>query len=89
MTQDTKTSDTPLDHTTPPKAPALKRGKNRCGVCHKKTGLTGIVCRCGITFCSLHRYPEAHQCSINYQQLGKEILSKSVLGTTSQKIEIL
>ena len=86
MTQDTKTSDTPLDHTTPPK---VKRGKIRCGVCQKKTGLTGIVCRCGITFCSLHRYPEAHQCSINYQQLGKEILSKSVLGTTSQKIEIL
>ncbi|XP_014241496.1 zinc finger A20 and AN1 domain-containing stress-associated protein 6-like [Cimex lectularius] len=49
---------------------------NRCAVCKKKVGLTGIVCRCGDVFCSIHRYTDMHECPINYRELGAEEIRK-------------
>ncbi|GJR77105.1 zinc finger A20 and AN1 domain-containing stress-associated protein 1-like protein [Tanacetum coccineum] len=34
---------------------------NRCFDCNKKVGVMGFKCRCGETFCGMHRYPEEHK----------------------------
>jgi len=48
-----------------------KQKKNRCASCKKKVGLTGFTCRCGGMFCGLHRYSDKHDCSFDYNALGK------------------
>ncbi|CAK9135951.1 unnamed protein product [Ilex paraguariensis] len=50
---------------------------NRCLSCNKKVGVFGFLCRCGKTFCGTHRYPEKHECSIDYKGLGKEAIAKA------------
>ena len=55
----------------PPKPPS-----NRCLSCRKKVGLTGFKCRCGDTFCSMHRYADAHKCTFDYKQAGREQIAK-------------
>ncbi|KAF5182985.1 Zinc finger a20 and an1 domain-containing stress-associated protein [Thalictrum thalictroides] len=50
---------------------------NRCSTCRKRVGLTGFKCRCGITFCSLHRYPEKHGCSYDFKVVGQEAIKKA------------
>ena len=39
--------------------------------CKKKLKLTDIECRCGLKFCSLHRYAEKHECTFNWKEYGK------------------
>ncbi|XP_050210451.1 zinc finger A20 and AN1 domain-containing stress-associated protein 8-like [Mercurialis annua] len=55
----------------------VKAGPNRCNSCRKRVGLTGFNCRCGSTFCSVHRYSDAHGCTYNYQAAGKEAIAKA------------
>jgi len=50
---------------------------NRCGTCRKRTGLTGFKCRCGITFCGTHRYPEKHECGYDFKAVGREEIAKA------------
>ena len=47
--------------------PVKKKAKNRCLVCRKKVGLTGIACRCGGMYCGAHRMSSAHQCTFDYK----------------------
>lgn len=54
----------------------VQENKLRCWACNKKCGLAGIECRCGYTFCSLHRLPEEHDCDFDYKACGREILRK-------------
>ena len=49
---------------------SYKNGKNKC---KKKLKLTDMSCRCGKRFCSTHRLPENHNCSIDYAQIKKDI----------------
>ncbi|KAF6144983.1 hypothetical protein GIB67_013336 [Kingdonia uniflora] len=51
--------------------------KNRCSCCNKRVGLTGFQCKCGSTFCSMHRYPEKHECGFNFKAVGREAISKA------------
>lgn len=44
---------------------------NRCATCRKRVGLTGFKCRCGVTFCGSHRYPEHHGCTFDYKSMGR------------------
>jgi hypothetical protein len=65
-----------------------KKKKNRCAVCRKKVGLTGIECRCGGLFCGV-RYSDRHKCTFNYSEMGaQEIRSNNplVVGEKIQKI---
>ncbi len=39
--------------------------KAKCSICSKKIGLLAFTCDCGKKCCSIHRYPEAHYCSID------------------------
>jgi hypothetical protein len=50
--------------------------KSRCWRCEKKIGLTGVRCRCGYHFCSLHRYAESHDCDYDYKTNERRKLSK-------------
>ncbi|XP_073044292.1 zinc finger A20 and AN1 domain-containing stress-associated protein 4-like [Primulina eburnea] len=50
---------------------------NRCFSCRKKVGLTGFRCRCGVTFCGTHRYPEKHGCSFDFKAVGREAIAKA------------
>lgn len=53
--------------------PAPKKvATNRCFECNKKVGLTGFGCRCGSTFCSVHRYSDKHGCPFDYKAAGRE-----------------
>ena len=63
--------------------------KNRCSQCRKKLGLTPIECRCKKFFCSLHRYPEAHQCVVDYKKIEQPLLKKNLPEVVSKKVEIL
>jgi len=49
----------------------------RCFSCRKRIGLTGFKCRCGNTYCGLHRYAEEHGCSFDYKKHGRESVAKA------------
>jgi hypothetical protein len=51
-----------------------KPKKKRCKVCNKKVGLLGFECKCGHTFCSIHRMPEDHECCVDFKSEGKDKL---------------
>ncbi|XP_048554142.1 zinc finger A20 and AN1 domain-containing stress-associated protein 12-like [Triticum urartu] len=57
-------------------AAAKKSVPNRCMACKKKVGLLGFACRCGGTFCSLHRYVDGHACSFDYKKVGREQIAQ-------------
>ncbi|WVZ92774.1 hypothetical protein U9M48_038815 [Paspalum notatum var. saurae] len=58
-------------------APAAKAAPNRCSSCRKKVGLLGFPCRCGATFCSMHRYPEKHSCEFDFKTAGRAQIAKN------------
>ncbi|KAK4345788.1 hypothetical protein RND71_035964 [Anisodus tanguticus] len=60
---------------------------NRCSVCRKKVGLTGFKCKCGITFCGTHRYPEIHGCSFDFKSMGREAIAKANPLVKAEKLE--
>ncbi|KAG2711698.1 hypothetical protein I3843_04G082700 [Carya illinoinensis] len=66
----------------PAKPPA-----NRCSFCRKRVGLTGFKCRCGLTFCSLHRYSDKHNCLFDYKIAGQEAIEKANPVVKADKIE--
>ena len=64
-----------------------KPKKAKCGVCKKKLGLTGFECRCGKQFCALHRYTDKHECSFDWETLGKDQLRKANPVVQNAKIQ--
>ncbi|URD87734.1 zinc finger A20 and AN1 domain-containing stress-associated protein, partial [Musa troglodytarum] len=64
-----------------------KRPANRCFRCLKKVGLTGFKCRCENTFCSAHRFPEAHECSFDYKTAGRKAIAKENPVVKAEKIK--
>nr|GLL24728.1 zinc finger A20 and AN1 domain-containing stress-associated protein 4-like [Ipomoea trifida] len=68
-------------------AEVVQMPANRCSSCRKKVGLTGFRCRCGVTFCGTHRYPEMHACTFNYKALGREAIAKANPLIKAQKLD--
>ncbi|KAL4312796.1 hypothetical protein GQ457_01G015470 [Hibiscus cannabinus] len=60
-----------------PAAEQQQQQTNRCMVCRKRVGLTGFKCRCGITFCGSHRYPENHGCKFDFKKAGREEIARA------------
>ncbi|KAI0519730.1 hypothetical protein KFK09_007189 [Dendrobium nobile] len=58
-------------------APPAQPQAIRCTTCRKRVGLTVFRCRCGMTFCGIHRLPEKHGCSIDYKAAGREAIARS------------
>ena len=55
-----------------------KKSSKRCNHpdCRKKLKLTDIECRCGLKFCTEHRYAGSHNCTFDYKKLGRDRLEK-------------
>lgn len=45
--------------------------KSRCKKCLKKNTIMEFKCKCNNIYCSIHRYPEEHDCSYDYKQNEK------------------
>ncbi|KAL2554590.1 Zinc finger A20 and AN1 domain-containing stress-associated protein 4 [Forsythia ovata] len=60
---------------------------NRCAACRKRVGLTGFKCRCGVIFCGSHRYPEQHDCTFDYKQLGRVAIAKANPVVKAEKLD--
>lgn len=53
------------------------KGPTRCLSCNKKVGLTGFKCKCGSTFCGIHRYPEKHDCTFDFKVTGRDAIARA------------
>lgn len=60
---------------------------NRCATCRRRVGITGFKCRCGITFCGTHRYPEQHGCTFDYKAMGREAIAKANPVVKAEKLD--
>lgn len=60
--------------------------KNRCGKCNSKLKLINFTCRCGITFCSNHRFPENHLCNYDHKKKSREIMRHDNPVVTANKV---
>lgn len=49
----------------------------KCLKCNKKIGLLGFDCKCGSTFCELHRHPENHDCDFDFGSRDRENLRRA------------
>jgi len=63
-----------------------KKKKSRCLSCKKKLGLTGFSCRCGGLFCGIHRYSDKHECSFDYNAMGKKEIAEANPVVVAQKV---
>lgn len=57
--------------------PSRPARPNRCLCCNKKVGIVGFKCKCGSTFCGDHRYPETHDCSFDFKEMGRGEIEKA------------
>ncbi|TVU05725.1 hypothetical protein EJB05_48904, partial [Eragrostis curvula] len=55
----------------------VKAAPNRCAECRNKVGLMGFACRCGGTFCSVHRYAEKHACDFDFKTADRQQIAKN------------
>ncbi|KAL0409632.1 UNVERIFIED_CONTAM: Zinc finger A20 and AN1 domain-containing stress-associated protein 1 [Sesamum radiatum] len=61
--------------------------RNRCASCNKKVGVMGFQCRCGSTFCGVHRYAEKHGCTFDFKGQGRENIAKANPVIKAEKID--
>ena len=61
--------------------------RNRCHVCDKRVGLIPFSCRCGESFCGLHRMPEKHACKFDFKAAGRVVLEKHNPVCVADKLE--
>jgi hypothetical protein len=60
----------------------------KCQHCTKRIGLAGgIKCRCGLKFCSKHRYVDQHNCTYDYKEQAKKELEGKNPKVVAAKIE--
>ncbi|GAN04338.1 zinc finger protein ZNF216 [Mucor ambiguus] len=58
----------------------VQLNKGRCFKCRLKVPLAKQAankCRCTYVFCDSHRYPDRHDCDIDYAKMDREILAKN------------
>ncbi|XP_019156521.1 PREDICTED: zinc finger A20 and AN1 domain-containing stress-associated protein 7-like [Ipomoea nil] len=60
---------------------------NRCDACKKKVRVMGFECRCGRTFCGIHRYPEKHDCTFDFKAQGRDAIAKANPMVKADKIQ--
>ena len=63
-----------------------KKKKKRCPICNKKITLMDYTCRCGNSYCIKHRMPEDHNCTFDYEKLGKDIIDKNNPQVVCEKV---
>ncbi|KAK1389632.1 Zinc finger A20 and AN1 domain-containing stress-associated protein 4 [Heracleum sosnowskyi] len=68
-------------------AAAVALKPNRCSSCRKRVGLMGFTCKCGVTFCGTHRYPEQHGCTFDFKAVGREAIARDNPLVKAQKLD--
>lgn len=63
------------------------KDKNKCQTCSRKLRNLGIECKCGFTFCTLHRLPEDHKCTFDHMANGIKKLQKDLIKVANGKVE--
>ena len=63
--------------------------KIKCNKCNKKIGLIIFECKCNGKYCSLHKYPEMHECSYDYKSEGIDELIKNNPKIIPNKITVI
>lgn len=61
-----------------------KTKKFKCSFCNKKLTMIRFDCKCGGTFCSVHRYTHTHNCQYNSKNIE---LNKEKINQNNPKIE--
>nr|GEV61066.1 zinc finger, AN1-type, zinc finger, A20-type [Tanacetum cinerariifolium] len=61
--------------------------RNRFHVCSKRVGLVPFLCRCGESFCGLHRMPEKHACKFDFKAVGRVVIEKQNPLCVADKLE--
>jgi len=72
------------------KSSVVKKGGSavRCHTCKKKIGIAcRYQCRCGLTFCATHRYPETHSCTFDYKTEGRNQIREANPVIVAPKIQ--
>jgi predicted nucleic acid binding AN1-type Zn finger protein len=64
----------------------VKKKVTRCYHCKKKAGVAALKCKCGETFCSLHRMPEEHSCTFDFKTNDRAKLSQRLEKVVSSKL---
>jgi hypothetical protein len=63
---------------------------NRCACCRKKLALTDFACgKCTVRHCALHRLPEQHACSHDYQAAGRAAIAAANPEVRAKKIDVI
>lgn len=77
-------------------ARAVQKNKKRCFSCKARLELAFVEigrCKCGYTFCELHRLPEQHACTYDHKESGRQearekmISPKKHVGTTLRRLD--
>ncbi|ORX44065.1 hypothetical protein DM01DRAFT_1312606 [Hesseltinella vesiculosa] len=58
----------------------VQTNKGRCFKCRIKVPLakqTINKCRCSYVFCDSHRFPDRHDCEVDYAKIGRDLLAKN------------
>lgn len=56
-----------------------------CSFCKKKVSFS-FKCKCGKTFCSLHRYSDRHSCSYDYAEAHRKLLRTQLPLVNGEKV---
>jgi len=86
----TNDNNTNTENTTDENKPKRKKQKkrNRCWQCKKKMTLAGTFeCKCGYTFCGVHRYADTHECDFDYKSEHTDRLNKQLDKVAPSKFE--
>nr|VDC91525.1 unnamed protein product [Brassica oleracea] len=67
--------------------PSKPARPNRCFSCNKKVGVMGFKCKCGSTFCGSHRYPEKHECSFDFKEVGRGAIVRANPVVKADKVQ--
>ncbi|XP_010917248.1 zinc finger A20 and AN1 domain-containing stress-associated protein 8-like [Elaeis guineensis] len=82
------TTHSPTAGAVLPSSSGGESAKQRCNRCNKRVGPAGgFKCRCGATYCAVHRYPEEHECTFDYKAAGRSAIAKANPVVRANKFE--
>jgi hypothetical protein len=55
--------------------------------CRKLIGYMGYTCRCGQTYCALHKYAKEHNCTFDFKTLERENLARKNGSAIAEKVK--
>ncbi len=74
-----------------PKKTIKKSKYGRCAKCRVKLKAyeSALRCKCGNTYCSMHRLSPEHDCSYDHKTYDKSVLEKRLVACVKAKIDVV